>query len=528
MRLSKSIVTSCAVIVGLSAGVSFAQSTQPTVVVAVRGIDELLNDADFLGEELGKPGMKGSAEGTLEAITGGKGLTGFNREKPLGAYVTVNANGAPPMPVVFVPVDDAKAVEALITQFAPDFANEDGQWSMTVNGMKVFGKESGGYVYLSLDPSLLSKPADPAKIVRGDYDVLLDVNLAGIPEPLKEQFLEQAEQGGRQNLENQPPASNEAEAKGREFGFALTMAVMKAVMLEGDRFSYGVDVDSEGRTAKIDMNVTGRSGTPLAESFASLKKVDRPFASLTAPESPFSIAVSIPTKGILPQIEEFVRIVREEATAEIEKDESLDSDAERAAAKDAASQFADLILETARAGSVHAAMTLEDGEETTGAIAAVRLSDGKPVTRLIEQGLKDANLDTETVTVAGAKGYSIPVGDDEELTETFGEGPGHAVVKGNDLWWALGADHLKSLEKAMTGKSGSGKPSAPVSLRFKPATLVTMFEKNDEGLIERADAVAEKDGDMLHIEVAPIDAGARFRIEFGIDLLQLSGAGSGE
>ena len=96
------------------------QAQQPTVVFSIRGIEPLLDDAEFIGGELGQEGAKETAEQLIRNFTAGKGLAGVEQDKPLGLYWNATAAGEPEMPVLFVPVADADALKELLTELAPE------------------------------------------------------------------------------------------------------------------------------------------------------------------------------------------------------------------------------------------------------------------------------------------------------------------------------------------------------------------------------------------------------------------------
>ena len=66
--------------------VTVARAQQPTVVLSVRGIEPLLNDAEFVGGEIGQEGAKATVIELISTVTGGKGLAGIDQKKPLGMY----------------------------------------------------------------------------------------------------------------------------------------------------------------------------------------------------------------------------------------------------------------------------------------------------------------------------------------------------------------------------------------------------------------------------------------------------------
>lgn len=509
---------------------SSVEAQQPTVVLGIKGLEELLDDADFVGEVLGQEGAKETAEQFIGAFTGGAGLAGVDREKALGLYWNVSAAGEPEMPVVFLPVSDADAFHDLVKTLAPDLKDTNGQWSATVNGTKLFAKIANGYCFISPSPTMLTKPSDPSKIINKKYDIALDVNIASIPQQFKDLFLQQTEQQGRANLENGEPAANEAEAKGRELGFEWSLAVIKALTNDGDRLTLGFDVNSETRLATVDLGLTGKSNTELAKAMTAYGKTAPAFAAVASDDAPFRLVMSHPTTAILSKLDELFDAMRQVADAEIDKDDKLKDDADRKAAKDIAKRLFDIGQATAKSGSLHSVLLLEEGDdETVRIVGGTKLAKGDDAGKLLDDILKLSKENPEVAKVkadvakhAGARIHAVTADLEEEQAAMFGEGPGHLAVRADSLWFSLGGGNLEALKKALdlSGKT-PGKSVAPISLHIKPATLVTLLESEDEGLIKRADALAGEKGDVMNVEIAPTPSGAKLHIEFGIDLFKL-------
>ena len=506
------------------------QAQQPTVVLSLKSVDELLDDADFIGEAVGQEGARETAEQFIGAFTGGQGLAGVDQEKPLGLYWSVTAAGEQEMPVVFLPISDEDAFKGLVKMLAPDLKDTDGQWSMTVNGQKLFAKIANGYCFVSPSPATLAKPADPKKIVNGKYDIALDVSIASIPTELKEVFLQQTEQQGRAGLESGPEPASEAEKKGQELGFDWTLAALAAVVNDGDRMTLGFDVNSESRLAAVDFALSGKSGTALAKAMTAYGKTTPTFAAVAAEDAPFRLVMSYPTTGMLEKLDDLFTTMREAADAEIDKDEKLKDDSDKQAAKDVAKRLFDIGQATLKSGSLHSVVILDEGDDDTVLIVAgTKVAKGDDAGKLFDDILKLAKESPESGKVkadvakhAGARIHAITPDLKEEQSAMFGEGPGHMAVRTDSLWFSMGGGNMDALKKALdlSGKTAA-KPGSPISLRVKPATLVTLFESDDEGLIERAEAIAGKPGDVLNVEIVPTPGGAKLHIEFGVDLFKL-------
>ena len=511
--------------------VAAVQAQQPTVVLSLRSVDELLDDADYIGETLGQEGARATAEQFLGDFTGGMGLAGVDLEKPLGAYWNVTAAGQPEMPVIFLPISDAEAFQGLVKMLAPDLQDKNGQWSASVNGQKLFAKMSSGYIFISNSPDMLAKPANPAKIANLKYDIALDVNVASIPQQFKDLFLAQTEQQGRASLESGPEPKNEAEAKGQQLGFDGTLAALKAVVNDGDRMTIGIDVNDESGLGTFDIGLSGKSGTDLAKAMTAYGKMSPVLGAVPPEDAAFSLVLSHPTTLLLPHVDELFGAMRDAANAEIEKDPKLADDADRKAAKDVAKRLFDIGQATMKSGALHSVIVLDEGEDDTVVIVGgTKIAKGDDAGKLLDDILALSKESPETAKVkvdvakhAGARIHAITPDLKEEQSDMFGDGPGHLAVRADSLWFSLGGGNLEALKAALdlSGKKAP-KKMAPISLRVKPATLVTLLESDDEGLIERANALAGEDGDVLNIEVTPTASGATLHIEFGIELLKLS------
>lgn len=521
------LVTGLVVVLGLCSVPAVAQ--QPSVVLGIRSVDSLLDDAEFVGEKAGQPGVREQAEGLIQGLTQGKGLAGLDRTKPLGAWSDIGEDGPKPGPVIFLPVSDSDAFLELLKTFAPDLEENDGVLTMTLNGQTIEGRIHDDYFFASPQPGALEELYVPAEIINEDYDVAIDVNIADIPEPLKAQFLAITESQGRMNLENGPQPASEAEAAGREFGFEAALAIMKGLVNDGESITIGVDIDSETGLASVDLGFVAKEGTELAASMQSFGELKPAFAAAVPEDSPFAIVISHPTAGILPQLESVFEQIGKAAEAEIDEDASLPSDEARQVARDAANQFLEIIKATASSGELHSAMFLDEGENNTISMTgATHLATTENIPGLLEKLAEDTNTDDEKViqlNVQKYKGANIHAIEPKtaESVEMFGDGPAHLAVAKNVVVAGLGIDSLEAI-KAFLDDSGTVAEEgvSPIYVRLNPARLVLMFEKNDEGLRERAAALIESEGDFVLMEVIPEDNGATFHTEFGLDLIRLA------
>jgi hypothetical protein len=504
-----------------------AQAQQPTMVFSIRGIEALLDDADFLGGEVGKEGLKDTANQVAGAVTAGKGLAGIDQSKPLGIYWNAAA-GAPEMPVVFLPVSDEGDLKALLSTLADDFKDSKGQWTATVNGTRLFGKLSGGYLFIS--PAPPNKLADPTKITNAKYDVSLDVSIASIPQQFKDLLLGKVEEVARESAANQPEPKSDAEKVVLELALNGLLATINSLVNDGDRLTFGMDVDQKTRLVGVDFALTGKANSGLAKLLTAYGKTQPAFAAIGSETAPLRMIFSHPTPANTEQLDAVFAGAKTAINDQIDKDDRFNDDNDRAAAKGLIGRLLDIFQSTAKSGSLHSGLVLEAGNAgKVRVIAGAKVANGDEASKLLDDVIKlsKENPDIAKVKVdaakhAGARIHAITPDQDEDTLKYFGTEPAHLAIRSDSLWVSIGGDNLNALKKSLDAKPSPRVTTSPISLQIKPAALVLLVEKDDEDLIGRAKEIAGKPGDKFNVDVAPVPNGAKLRMEFGIDLLQLA------
>ena len=509
-------------------------SAPPTVVFSVKSLEELLDDADTIGESVGQSGLKEAAEGQINALTDGDGLAGVDRDRAFGAYWSMDPNDPNGIGTVvaFIPVTDKEAFEKLIRNFVPDLKVEDEKWTATVQGVPLFGKIVEEYAYISSSDDALGELAPLKSVTNDDYDISLQVIVSNIPAQLKETYLSVVEQSAK-NDQSDTPSKNPAEEAGRQLGLEWSLAAVTAIVNGGDRLTFGWDFDSETRLASVDFDLTSVKGSDLEKSFTAYSKIVPAFGAIS-PESPaLRLVFSHPTTAILDRLPELFDGMRKTAETEIDNEPKMKDDADRQAAKDVANRLFNIAEATLKSGALHSALVIEEGDEETVRIyGGTKIAKGDDAGKLLDDVLKLAKESPELANVtadvakhAGARIHEIKADAHDKQAEMFGDSPIHLAIRPDSLWVSLGGGNLDALKAALDsfGKKPA-KTEVPISLRVKPATLVTLLEKEDQALIERAQAIAGEDGDVLNLEIKPFETtGLKIHLQFGIDLFQLAG-----
>lgn len=519
----------------------------PTIILCLKSIDEVLDDADFVGETVGQGGLRAMAEANLDNLTGGAGLSGIDRARPFGAYWTlVIENAADPGNLVaFLPISNQEEFEKLVKNFVPDLQVDDDQWTIKILEQTLYAKFSDEYCYISTSLDRLDHVTAPEAILQNDNDISIEVKISNIPQVLKDEYLTVVEQGARQSIEDGPPPKNDAEARGRDFGLEWMLAAIKSVTNDGESLSVGLDIDAESRNIAFNLGISGVPGTPLAAAMKGYQKTVPAFVAVNVDSPPLRLILSHPTTAFLdpekstdtksaaPTINQLFEAMRKASDAEIEKDASLKDEADQKAAKDVANRLFAIAEATLKSGSLHSILTLEEGDDNTvRVLAGTKVAKGNDAGKLLDDILKLSQESPDFAKVkpdvekhGSARIHAIEPDINDQQTAMFGSEPGHLAIRSDSIWFALGGGNLDALKSALD--LSNKKPSlaeSPISLSLKPAALVLLLEANDEKLIQRATAIAGEEGDFLNFEVAPTgETSLTISLQFGIDLFKLAG-----
>ena len=231
-QLIRWMAAACGLVLAVAATANsvLAQSpgnaTKPIAVIGLSSYDELMQDADFIGGIVGMPGASQMADMLLTQRTGGKGLAGLDKSKPIG--MVVQAAGMSPSFGVCVPVTDQAAFLGLATMvgaMSKDLGN--GVTQVSVMGQDAYAKNSSGWMLLGMSPEQLATlPADPSAVLgplTADYDLAVQVNVQNLPEAWKQQAFEMmnnAAKNGLSKRSDESDADYAARSKTLEEGLA--------------------------------------------------------------------------------------------------------------------------------------------------------------------------------------------------------------------------------------------------------------------------------------------------------------------
>lgn len=513
---------------------------KPVAVIAIGSYEKLMQDADFIGSLVGMPGASQMAEGYLGQMTGGKGLAGLDKTKPIGVMVDMSMMF--PNFAAYLPVTDQAALLAALQPLG--IAGTDmgtGVTQINAFGQDAYAKTESGWMLLGMSPDgLAAMPSDPTPVLGplvAEYDVAIQINLQNLPEPMRQQGIAamSAAQGNMPKLESETDADFEA----RKAALQKQVDGMSQMMRELQSVTFGLAVGGEQQKVSLDVNMAAVPGSQMAAEMAEGASASTNFAGFAQPDAAATLSFAGKVTGSnAAQIESAIANFRASLSKSIEaEEESL-----RQPLRDALGEILDAVLETVRAGTVDGGAVVKMAPNSGTVVVGGLISDPKK----IESGLKklsealagrsselmspiawgaethgDVTFHTTQVKVADAEAKALF---GEQMDLVVGLGAQSAYV----AWGRGAADALKAVIDA-----SAAAPATPVKPMELTVTLSRILEalktvapEGERQAIETAAGIlaAAAGQDHVHVIAQPVENGMQMRFEAERGVLQVIAA----
>ncbi len=516
----------------LIAIVPCARAAEPVAVVSVRATDALLSDVQYLFEATGTGGI-----GQFLLPQARQFLQGVDGEKPIGLMLSFD-NGQP-KPLGFLPVKNLKAV---LTQLQPQLGipEDEGNGVLKLQGARsIFVKEQGGWAFVGESAEALQDlPADPRQLL-ADMDTLYDIGIRAyienIPEQYKQLALSQIQAGLEQGLNNSddPNARVMAEAQVKQ----LTQLIEEAAEL-----TLGWGVDRERRQTYLDVSMTARPGTKMAEQMAASRNTTTQFAGFLAKDAAISLnmAGAIPPEDI-PQTIATLENVEKSALREIDQDEDLPDDAARTAAKQLVNTFFGMLRSTIQTGKMDSCASVILNEKAMTLVAASHVASGEEVESAVKQlvemsknqpDVSFTNVEFNADEHAGVRFHtlSVPIPSEEYASRVLGDQLNIVVGAGETTaYLALGTDGINYLKQMIDESAKSpGQPVEPFKAVVALSSVMKFAQSVEQNpmISALADVLAQAEGkDHVLMRTMPIPDGITYRLLLEEGVLRAIGQG---
>jgi hypothetical protein len=526
-----------------------APEMKPVAVISFSGYAELKRDLEYLGETSGNPDMVKQLEGLLTFFTQGQGLAGLDQDKPWGAAAALPEGGiGAPNLLVFLPVSDLQKLLGALAQLTGEPVDKgDGILEIKKESNSVYVKEQDGWAYVAQMPDALAKlPVDPLKLLGGlneQYDLALRLNIQNVPQALRDFAVDAMKQQVERSLQQAQENSDDDDVQLQPQIARHQVEMLGKAINEIDAITLGWSIDSEGKRALIDLNMTAIEGSDTAKQLASVSNSASKFAGFLMPEA--LLTAHINSVAQEPDIEQSLAMLgqlRTHIMDSIDEDEDLPDEEAKDLVKELVGEALEVAEATVKNGRFNGGLTVT-GEGPLTIVAGGMVADGEKLEEVAKKFVKLAENEPDVPEVKldvdehkGVKFHTatIPLPDDEDgekAKQVFGEEALVTVGFGPDSFYvALGDDGLETI-KAVMDKSaeGASEELPPLEILLALAPLMKFAAQQEDanpGVAMIAESLKEGGADHLKITVRPIENGVQYQIEGEEGIIKLIGSGA--
>ena len=516
---------------------AYAESGKPIMVASLAGTDEILSDLLYLTEAAGVGDF-----GRFAALMASPYTATLDKARPTGVYATL-VDESDVRVLVFVPVKDLKML-LLTLEEQIGKPEELGGGVLRVAGDRpqpIYIKEVNGWAFVAnRQESLNDLPRDPLAVLDGmdqQYTLAIRLNVANIPAHLQEMAISELRRGFQERVDQE--LDQEQVQVMRKLGDPLLKSVIQFVE-ETDHVTLGWEVDKAGQKTYLDVNVTAREGTDLAQQMATVQDAASGFAGFLLPGAAMTLnAHGQSSEADIEQVTALLAQLRSQAMHKIDRDSNLANDEERQTAKDIVNDLLDLADATVKAGKTDLGATLVLQPGALGFAAGGFVADGDKLAGAVKKlaGLaaqKDPNFpgiqfDAETYQGVTFHTAEIPLRKaNPQVRGILGDPMNLVIGTGKEsAYLAFGKDPTRLLKNVLDASSAnSSKQLPPSQLRLSLAPILTFVAAADSNpqLQAALQAVQESDGDGVSLTGLSIPNGFTLRLELEEGVIKAIGA----
>lgn len=467
-------------------------------VAAVADYDELLADIDFLGQLGDRPAMAQTIEGIIGFFTGGRGLEGLDKSRPIG--VVLQTDGASFAPIGCLPVADLTPVLELAENFGFEpIDSGDGVYELELPEQTIYFQNAGAWTFVAQTPGALANaPADPSAMLTklvDTYDLGVTLMAQNVPDMYRQIAIEQLRQGMQEGLEQEENETDD------EFEFRKNLAESQidqiSDLIQGlDIATIGWCIDSEAKQTFIEAVVTGIEGSDIELAVSAYDNNTSGVAAFHRPEEAASVLACGTTPPELlekqkEQTEVAIRMIR----AQVEKaiQEQIDNgefggkpEAEEGA-RIGSKLFVDIYEQVMRSGRIDLGASVSLSEGGFDMIAGAYLPDPSQLEDAFKQLAEVAEKDEQFPGVewgfanhAGVTlhGMSIPVPDNGQARDFLGETLRVVLgISSDRAYLAAGSDCEAKLKAAIDASASvADKQVSPMELTLSIGQVLSAAE----------------------------------------------------
>jgi hypothetical protein len=526
-----------------AARLGLAQSEmKPMAVVSIAGYDALKTRLDMIGRLSGNPKLVEGLEAALKEMTQGKGLAGLDTKRPLGIALFPRPGNNPNLPQLitcgFVPVTDFKSLMEVVKS-NPKFPSTvtllgdvHVVQSSAVPPLFYFSvKQKGDWAVFSIiADDLASAPADPLPLfgdLPKDYDVAVRLLIKEVPEGLRQGVVSQLQSALEGNM--LPIPGGTAQLK------AAIPLLMQAVN-DLDEVTLGLKINPSDNKCYLDLKITAKSGTKLADTLAAFKAGKTSFAGVHIPDAAFAASVvteiQMLTNDDLAQSQAALAVFQKKFSEELGQ-RGLPEDQVNLISR-LSEDVVDVLKRTLESKKLDGGLAILLEPDAATVVGGAAVADGAKLEKALQKladELKKTDAETAKTFRISAKTYNglhihyltVPT-PDPKLVPAVGETVKVVLATSSDrVWFAMGRNAAKTLKKVIDdSKAAAGKEAPSSEIRVSVGKFAKFISAriDNEAVKKPVDFVVGaigKAGEKDHVTITTSSAAAGMRIRVELE-----------
>lgn len=509
-----------------------AFAAEPPIVFQVQPAGQLIEKVRSIARMAGGDAAIKELNAAIKEKLGDKGFEGLDLERPVLGYVLMDGKLEEVVGVVVVPITGEKEFLALFERFSDKklTADDTGYYEIPTPGpdAKVGMRFSDQHAYFAIGkdpkPALAAKKLVPAARIYDPSDkatAVARLRFDRLPKQIREELAD-----GLKELKNKLDDLHLP----MDAGETARQAVDELIKL-GRRYTDLLQdaetatvrwiVDTETSEAAIELGLTGRPGTRLAEAIASRKPSTNKFAGLVTPDSMVGIKLQLPL---------FAEELQNAAVIGLEAGQKLAGENVPPPFKGAVDETFKGLIRTVKQGEFDLAVSFR-GPDKNGlytVVGAVAFEDPsgleKELRELVKKQLPPElreNVKLDAAQVGQVNIHQIKFGGllPAEVQKMFGEDASVAIAFApHGIFVAFGPDAIGTMKAALLVKKA---PSPVLELSVNPSRLRKIVEALGK---EVPEGLGTTDA-LIPSWALSIEGGKELRLKLSTNLKGFEGVG---
>ena len=515
---------------------------EPTVLIGINSLDNLMPDLAYLTRASGQPQMVGA----MLQMYVNQYSQGIDRKRPIGFSVNLKAESQPQM-FLMLPISNFADFLSGTSQVMSHSELGDDKYEFELGLQRVYGVFKNQWLFVTqFEEDLSSVPADPQPMISrlsDRYDVALSLQVQSIPEETREQFLENLDRGFESAFQKSADSMSEEELEIARQRGQESIQQLKDAINETSQVLVGLNIDQQAKVVLLDIGTKFVVGSSMAKQTQLQKDAKTAFAAYAQASDPIQIKYrSIISPEEIKRFQNSIDMQREQLNKQI-NDVSSDP-AVRKILEKIGTTVIDSLSQTIKDGQIDGcyAINFEGG---LNLVSGGTIADSSKLQSDILDLFKDLNGTADAPTLnPNPKSYAnyqlfngswkVPADKSldglrqavgENLRFVVGFGPKAAVL-------ALGSNCEVNIKAAIDRAASQGlSPANPGDLQIEVTPVLQYAQSlvKDPKVVSILNAAIEKalafsSNDMIRVNSRVVDNGfiARTTIEEGV--LQAAGA----